>query len=286
MASRESARSNGIFALLEAKRNEVPSIIRVPCDKVIVQDGDIIRQLEAFKGKKECRFSAFVKICDGLNKNVVKVTEVRYNKWGKMEIYLPEFFLALKSAKASPEELQSMPWVQFPGNDDDQKQFLNDMVSVSINSRESPKLVFYVRIYHLNTVKDTFAVESTTSSVPGKESKIVYAKLQIIRPDLPPSVVAASSYPVNHIPIGGPALASEPSVATGSEVPAPDDPKAKASKKSGKSKAASDLSEKEPARKRSKKSASEAPIPDDHVLEGPTSSQAIHFEIDNAVQEA
>lgn len=270
MATKESSRNSGVLLLLERKRGEIPAVDIVRLDRAIVSDGSLLKQIEGFKDKPEFyKLSALIAICEALTKTCLRVSDVRYNRWGKVELLLLDYVNSLKQVKATPEEIQDMAWLQFPGYDEDQKQFLNEWVNNSISSRDGPRIPFYVKLLQLNLVKDNN--EATVTDGPlAKKKTIVYGRWQIVRQDapIPPPIVPASN---------GGAI-----VFTGSDI-ASEEIAAKAAKKS--KKAPSDGSG-EPPKKRSKKGGSGPSGGGDvPVTEGPTSSQAVHFDMEEVVKE-
>jgi len=272
MATKESSRNSGVLLLLERKRGEIPAVDNVRLDRPIVSDGSLLKQIEGFKDKPEFyKLSALIAICEALTKTCLRVSDVRYNRWGKVELLLLDYVNSLKQVKATPEEIQDMAWLQFPGYDEDQKQFLNEWVNNSISSRDGPRIPFYVKLLQLNLVKDNNEA-SVTDGPLAKKKTIVYGRWQIVRQDAPmPPIVPAS---------GG---SSGGIVFTGSDIGA-EEVAAKAAKKS--KKAPSDGSG-EPPKKRSKKGGNGSPggggdVP---VTEGPTSSQAVHFDMEEVVKE-
>lgn len=228
MASRESARTSNLMAKLDALRNVPPSVINKPAGTAVVSDGDLLLQLKNF-GPATHHLSTLIDICFSLGKTQLKIGNLRYNRWGKVEIFLPEMAQQLKSLRASPEEVEKLAWVVFFPYGEEQEECCKEVAAAFLSDK---KPTIAIRLYDFSLVKDNAATE-VNAYAPVTKKQIVYGRWQIIR-YLPSSPSAESSSPMASI-------ASE--IIAASEKP-------KSAMKTSKT----DLSDKEPPKKRAKKS--------------------------------
>lgn len=185
MASKESSRSAGLMAKLQALRDAPPGVVSLPAGKHLrIQNPELLRELKNFT-PNQYHLSALIDVCVTLDKTLLNVSGIRLNRWGKYEILLGDMVSQLKSLKASAEEIEKLAWVVFPAYGDDQidwcKQLCNEANPVNGKIKDG---IADIKLIGVQTVRDTNAQVSAqqagsfSTNIARKE--VVYGKWQCI----------------------------------------------------------------------------------------------------------
>lgn len=183
MASKESARSRGIAAQLEALRGVPPGVVVVvgasgsePANVVLLTK---IRALPP----SSHRLSPLIDDASSLSSTTLKVSNVRYNKWGKFEVFLADKAKILTSMKASQDEIDKLCWRQFQAYGDDQMEALNELVSQFAASGASVGSAA-IKLLDLAFLPDNAPGEANAGA-PIVRKQVVYGKWQLVKYVIP-----------------------------------------------------------------------------------------------------
>lgn len=258
MASKESARYSGLMSKLEFLRNQPPAVLLVSTGcSTAPANSDLLMRLKGFSAATH-HFSSLIDVVVNLSKTTLRVDNVRFNRWGKVEIHLPEMVHVLKALKASQEEVEKLSWLVFPAYGDEQLEACREAAAAFLSDKK-PSLS--IRLYDLSLVKDNASTE-VNAFAPVCKKEIVYGRWQILKHVLPPT--------------------GEKESVSGASVEV-DVSKAKAKASSDES-----CSSKEPPRKRAKKSGAgekekekekeDSPIVNERALDGQDDEEPIRGE--------
>lgn len=191
MASKESARSRGIAAQLEALRGVPPGVVLIvggcgtePANVVLLTK---IRALSP----SSHRLSPLIDDASSLSSTILKIGNVRYNKWGKFEVFLADKAKILTSMKASQDEIDKLCWRQFQAYGDDQIEALNELVSQYAVTGSAVGSAA-IKLLDLAFLPDN-APGEVNAGAPIVRKQVVYGKWQLLKFVIPVSAPKLTS---------------------------------------------------------------------------------------------
>lgn len=181
MASKESARTRGISAQLEALRAIPPGVRFVTSESAEVNDNSALLAKIQGLAPATHKLSPLIDDVCHMNTTILKVGNVRYNKWGKFEIYISDKAKVLSSMKASHDEIDRLCWRPFTPSGEEQSQVIHELAhgfAENVFGDRPPRVA--VKLMDINFMADNAAGEANAGFLFSKK-QIVYGKWQIVK---------------------------------------------------------------------------------------------------------
>lgn len=177
MASKESSRSAAFLALLQQRREAPKKVWEVtpaelPTTKVV--NAELQARLRSVDQTKHY-FPPLLNTFSICGKTILPVDAVRFNRWGKFEVRFSDLVSNFKALKASPEEIESLSWIQFNSEDEEIRNFLAACVTKTVDhGGKLPAPGFAIRLLDISFGKNTGLGAEKRDPVFGKVQVVVF----------------------------------------------------------------------------------------------------------------